>query len=165
MNLLGWGSTQLSANDDLVALDNTAYLLNGVWTAEFVISVFSRKDEEAIKEKVEHLLEYAQFLGVTRDVDTLQRIGERMKYFVAVPRKDVSVLLRGVGAEFKVGPTRKNGVMSVLKEVPWTREVGSTSVFNVVPPPRYPEQHFLNTVFAREEGWTIISGIIFCKVG
>src|SRR2546423_1071557 len=102
MNLLGWGSTQLSANDDLVALDNTAYLLNGVWTAEFVISVFSRKDEEAIKEKVEHLLEYAQFLGVTRDVDTLQRIGERMKYFVAVPRKDVSVLLRGVGAEFKV---------------------------------------------------------------
>ena len=142
---------------DLEALDNTAFKVNGQWTAEFVISLFDRHDEKKFAKAVEEIL---SILHVKKGELSLSRI----EYFVAVPRENISVDLRRVGANmtFTVGPTQSNGIMSPEVAIPyegidWVQ--GNQAVFDVMTPPGYPERHNLNTVFAEETGYGVISGI------
>ena len=90
---------------------------------------------------------------------------ERIKYFVAVPRENVKVALRQIGGTqpFDVGPTRSNGIMDPQVSIPqefnhWKQ--GDHTVFEVMTPPNYKEQHTITTIFAEETGFGIISGII-----
>lgn len=147
----------LAPADNLLALDNTAFRVNGRWVAEFVISVFDRFDEERA-----HRLE--------QEISTLLHLkkGElrwtRIGYFVCVPRPNVTVNLReatSAGTVFNVGPTLYNGIMSPECPIPdyghaWTQ--GNTTVFDVVLPPEFPEAHNLTTVFGEEDGYGVISG-------
>ena len=142
---------------DLQALDNTAFRVNGQWTAEFVVSVFDRRDEEKFRKAEEEIL---SILPVKKGELSWSRI----EYFVAVPRENISVDLRRVGANmtFTVGPTQSNGIMSPEVAIPYegiTWVQGNQAVFDVMTPPGYPERHNLNTVFAEETGYGVISGI------
>ena len=147
----------LTKAQDIEALDNTAFKVNGQWTAEFVISVFDRRDENRTHKAEEEIL---SVLGVKKGELNWTRVG----YFVAVPRENISVDLRQVGGKttFTVGPSQYNGIMSPEVAIPyegtnWVQ--GNQAVFDVVTPPDYPEQHNLTTVFAEETGYGIISGI------
>jgi len=150
---------QLVLDDDLVCLYNTAYRVNGQWCAEFVISVFDRHDE--IKA---HALEEAlmQILQVNRE----ELIWDRIQYFVAVPRENVSVFLRQLGgrSDFQVGPTRSNGIMDPQVTLPSEFNhltQGTVINFEVLTPPGYREQHILTTIFAEQTGFGVISGMSF----
>jgi len=155
---------ELDKDDDLVALDNTAFRVNGKWCAEFVISVFSRRDQAAVDKKVTEFLDYAKIFGINPNSETLKIIQERVKYFVAVPREDVKVRLQGNHGEFSVGPTQENGIMSVVGEIPQTNNErqGDSLVYRVVEPAGYDptENQTFTTTFSEERGWAIISGMI-----
>lgn len=149
----------LSNANDLQALDNTAFLVDGKWTAEFVISIFDRSDEKKAHKAEE---EFLSLLGVKKG----ELEWSRVEYFVAVPRQNIFVELRQTGSNivFPVGPTQYNGIMNPEIEIPldgrnWVQ--GNQSVFDVVTPPGYPERHNLTTVFAQETGYGVISGIHF----
>ena len=151
----------LTADDDLQALDNTAFIKDGRWTAEFVISIFDRRDERRSHKLADELM---SFLKVEKGEVHWRRI----EYFVAVPRENISVDLSQVGGNqvFRAGPTYPNGIMSQEIAFPdegrnWTQ--GDRVTFNVVTPPDFPEHHDLTTVFAQETGWGVISGIVFIK--
>jgi len=147
----------LTVDDDLQALDNTAFIKDGKWTAEFVISIFDRRDETKSHKLAEELM---SLLNVKKGEVHWKRI----EYFVAVPRENICVdLLQAGGTQvFQAGPTYPNGIMSQEIAFPdegktWTR--GDRVVFNVITPPNFPELHNLTTVFAQETGWGVISGI------
>ena len=147
----------VTPNDDLEALTNTAFRINGQWVAEFVISVFDRQDEtkaHAAEAEVMHMLRVGKGM-ISWD---------RIKYFVAVPRENVKVALRQISGNqvFEVGPTRSNGIMNPEVVIPselnnWRQ--GDYVVFEVLTPPEYIERHTFTTVFAEETGWGVISGI------
>jgi hypothetical protein len=147
----------LNPNDNLLALDNTAFRVNGQWIAEFVISVFDRFDEDKAH-RIEQ--EISMLLHLKKGELRWSRIG----YFVCVPRSNVTVDLRQVssdGAVLNVGPTQFNGIMSVEHPIPnhgqaW--HTGDKTVFDVVLPPEFPEAHNLTTVFGEEGGFGVISG-------
>lgn len=146
----------LTAKYDLLALDNTAYILDGKWHAEVVISVFNRKDEKRwhkFEEEILKLLNVPQ--GTVR--------WSRVEYFLAVPISNVNVDLReaGGGPEFTVGPTQYNGIMAQevairTAERNWTQN--ETTVFDVLAPSDFPDKQSFSTIFAEETGWGIISG-------
>lgn len=147
----------LTKAQDLQALDNTAFKVNGQWTAEFVISIFDRHDEEKAHKAGEEIL---SLLGVKKGEVRWSRV----HYFIAVPRENINVDLRQVGGQitFPVGPTQYNGIMSPEIAIPnegtnWVQ--GNQAVFDVMTPPDYPERHNLTTVFAEETGYGVISGI------
>ena len=149
----------LTNAQDLQALDNTAFKVDGKWTAEFVISVFDRRDEKRAHTAEEEIL---SVLGVKKGELHWSRVG----YFVAVPRENISVDLRQVGGKttFTVGPTQYNGIMSPEVAIPyeginWVQ--GNQTVFDVITPPGFPERHNLTTGFAEETGYGIISGMYF----
>ena len=143
----------------MVALDNTAFRVNGQWTAEFVISIFDRSDEKKAHKLEEEVL---SLLGVKKGELNWKRI----EYFVAVPRQNLFVELRQVGGNtvFPVGPTLYNGIMNPEIAIPfegrdWVQ--GNQAVFDVITPPGYPDRHNLTTVFAQETGYGVISGMHF----
>lgn len=70
----------LTKAQDIEALDNTAFKVNGQWTAEFVISVFDRRDENKAHKAEEEIL---SVLGIKKGELNWTRVG----YFVAVPRE------------------------------------------------------------------------------
>jgi hypothetical protein len=146
----------LTPNDNLQALTNTAFRLDGQWVAEFVISVFDRKDEGKAQRAEEEIM-------------SALRIGEgviswdRIRYFFAVPRENVNIALKHVRGDqvFQVGPTRSNGIMNPEAVIPpelngWKQ--GDYTVFEALTPPEYIERHTLTTIFAEETGWGVISG-------
>src|SRR5579859_1728228 len=97
---------------DLKALDNTAFLVNGRWTAEFVIAVFKREDgrnAEAVQ------TELAVTLGTRKE----QILWERVRYFLSNPIHNVRLVLlqRGGNQPFYAGVTGHNGIMSA--EIPF----------------------------------------------
>ena len=149
----------VTPNDDMEPLTNTAFRINGQWVAEFVISIFDRQDENkahVAESEVMHML------GVGKGIISWDRI----KYFVAVPRENVKVALQQIsgGQVFEVGPTRSNGIMSPEVVIPtefnnWRQ--GDHTVFEVLTPPEYIERHTFTTVFAEETGWGVISGIYY----
>lgn len=149
----------LTPEDNLLALDNTGFRVDGQWTAEFVISVFDRFDEERAHRMEK---EIATLLHLKKGELRWSRIG----YFVCVPRQNVTVNLRqatsaGTVPTFNVGPTQYNGIMSSECPIPnygqvWTQ--GDTTVFDVALPPEFPEAHNLTTVFGEEYGYGVISG-------
>lgn len=149
---------ELVLDDDLVCLYNTAYRVNGQWAAEFVISVFDRSDEAKA-----HLYEEAlmRILGVRKG----ELIWDRIQYFVAVPRENVDVVLRQIGGhrDFRVGPTRSNGIMDPQIILPGEfNHLGQGAIvnFEVQTPPGYKERHIATTIFAEEGGFGVISGIL-----
>ena len=75
----------LTGDDDVVALDNTAFKDNQ-WKAEFVISVFNKLEAEKLREKANKLL---TFLGIDPNSVIMNRIGERSKFFFAEPQENV----------------------------------------------------------------------------
>ena len=147
----------LTPEDNLLALDNTAFRVDGQWIAEFVISVFDRYDEEKAH-KLEQ--EITSLLRLKKGEIRWSRIG----YFACVPRQNVFVNLRQTdpaGTVFTVGPTQHNGIMSPECPIPnygrgWTQ--GDTTVFDVVLPPEFPEAHNHTTIFGEELGYGVISG-------
>ena len=151
----------LSPKDDLLALDNTAFLKQGKWTAEFVVSVFDRGDETR-SHKIEE-----EILSLFR-VPKGKLEWNRIKYFVAVPRPNVKVDLyqHGESNVFTVGPTQYNGIMSPELAFPLDAQSysqGDTIVFDVVIPKDFPETHNHTTVFAEETGYGVISGMTVYK--
>jgi hypothetical protein len=147
----------LTAKYDLQALDNTAYILDGKWHAEVVISIFNRKDKNRWHRFEEEIL---RLLNVPQG--TIQ--WKRVEYFLAIPIANVDVVLReaGGGPEFTVGPTQYNGIMApevalLTAERIWTQN--ETTVFDIVAPNDFPDKQCFTTVFAEETGWGIISGI------
>lgn len=158
LNKLKGTPTMLSPENELQALDNTAFKVNGQWTAEFVISIFDRKDERRA-----HKLE-EEVLSVIR-VKKGELSWERIKYFVAVPKENISVVLRQVGGtqEFLVGPTQSNGIMA--PEIPFPDEgrlwrQADQTVFEIIPPPDHSACPSFRTVFGEETGYGIISGTL-----
>jgi hypothetical protein len=150
--------TLLSPENELQALDNTAFKVNGQWTAEFVISIFDRKDEKKAHKLEEEVL---SIIGVKKG----ELSWDRTKYFVAIPRQNVNVVLRQAGGtqEFTVGPTQYNGIMA--PEVPFPDEgrnwgQADQTVFEIVTPPGYPARPSFRTFFGEETGYGIISGIV-----
>lgn len=147
----------LNPKDNLLALDNTAFRVNGQWIAEFVISVFDRFDE-AKAHRLEQ--EISLLLRLKKGELRWSRIG----YFVCVPRQNVTVDLRRVAPDepvINVGPTESNGIMSVEHPIPDHGQVwrtGDKTVFDVVLPPEFPEAHNLTTVFGEVSGFGVISG-------
>jgi hypothetical protein len=148
--------TLLSPENDLMAFDNTAFKVNGQWTAEFVISIFDRRDEKKAHKVEEEIL---SLLGVKKGELSWERIG----YFVAIPRQNINVILRQANGaqEFTVGPTRYNGIMA--PEVPFPDEgrlwgQADQTVFDIVTPPGYPGHPCFKTFFGEETGYGIISG-------
>ena len=146
----------LTDQDDLQALDNTAFIKDGKWTAEFVISIFDRRDENRSHKFADELM---GLLHVKK--------GEvhwtRVEYFVAVPRENIclDLLQEGGTSIFQVGPTYPNGIMSKNIAFPdegrrWVQ--GDRTKFNVITPPSFPDHHDLTTGFAQETGWGVISG-------
>jgi hypothetical protein len=151
--------TQITSADDLIALDNTAFRVNGQWTAEFVISIFDRSDEKKAHKLEEEVL---SLLGVKKG----ELRWNRVEYFVAVPRRNLFVELKQVGGNtvFPVGPTLYNGIMNPEIALPfegrdWVE--GNQAVFDVITPPGYPDRHSLTTVFAQDTGYGVISGMLF----
>ena len=148
----------LTPDDDLQALDNTAFLKDGKWTAEFVISIFDRRYENKSHKLAEEIMSLLK-------VETEEVHWRRIEYFVAVPRENICVnLLQDGGTQvFQVGPTYPNGIMSQEIAFPdegKTQVQGDRITFNVVTPPDFPEHHDLTTIFAQETGWGIISGTL-----
>jgi hypothetical protein len=148
----------LNPKDNLLALDNTAFRVNGQWSAEFVISVFDRFDEDKAH-RMEH--EISILLRLKKGELRWSRIG----YFVCIPRPNVTVDLRQVpsGTMLNVGPTQFDGIMSVEHPIPDHGRVwrtGDKTVFDVVLPPGFPEAHNFTTVFGEDGGFGVISGAI-----
>ena len=146
----------LTAENDLQALDNTAFIKDGKWTAEFVISIFDRRDENKSHKLAEEVM------GILH-VKKGEVHWRRIEYFVAVPRENINVdLLQAGGTQvFQVGPTYPNGIMSQEIAFPdegrtWVQ--GNRIKFNVITPPGFPDYHDLTTGFAQEAGWGVISG-------
>ena len=153
----------LTPQDNLLALDNTGFRVDGQWVAEFVISVFDRYDEERAHKLEEQI---TTLLRLKKGEVRWSRIG----YFACVPRQNVSVNLRQAdpaGTDFTVGPTQHNGIMSPERPIPNYGEVwkqGDTTVFDVVLPPEFPEAHNHTTVFGEELGYGVISGpVVRCS--
>ena len=147
----------LTRDDDVVALDNTAFREGNEWKAEYVLSVYSKEDAEKLREKAEDLL---KFFHIDPESVLLDRIGSRMKFFFAVPRTGVEVTLKGDnGMEFVVGPTLANGILSYMKQFGegWSPPGGS-SKYTVIGSGDQEDQYHLETTFAEETGWGIISG-------
>ena len=149
----------LSSTDELIALDNTAFLKNGKWMAEFVIAVFHRRLEDLEERAYEFLEEIVSYLKVKKEEVDWQRI----QYFVAFPHQNVNVSLLQAGGThvFEAGPTYPNGIMSPEIAFPdegktWVQ--GDHITFDVVTPSGFPEKHSLTTIFAQETGWGVISG-------
>lgn len=148
----------LNDDDDVVALDNTAFRQNDEWQAEFLISVYSKLDAEKLRERAVRML---TLLRINPEHGLLERIGERLRFFAAVPRSGVNVQLKGSDdMEFEVGPTLENGIMSVIKNFSegW-KAPGNSMNFKVIGPQPDLPQHNLQTTFSEEKGWGIISGI------
>jgi hypothetical protein len=153
----------LTAQDDLQALDNTAFIKDGKWTAEFVISIFDRRDENRSHKLAEELM---GLLNVKKGEVHWTRI----EYFVAVPRENIclDLLQEGGSHVFQVGPTYPNGIMSQDITFPdegrrWVQ--GDRTKFNVITPPSFPDHHDLTTGFAQETGWGVISGTFLPCMG
>jgi hypothetical protein len=145
--------------NDLQALDNTAFRVNGQWVAEFVISVFDRCDEEKVHK-------FEKYLSSLLDVERGEIFWERIQYFVAVPKENFFVQLRHIDANavFSAGSTQSNGIMNPELVIPsegmnWIQ--GSQAVFDVITPPGFPERYIFRTIFAEETGYGVISGIYF----
>lgn len=151
----------LNDDDDVVALDNTAFRQNDEWQAEFVISVYSKLDAERLRERAVRMLNLLP-ARITPENGLLERIGERLRFFAAVPRSGVNVQLKGGNdMEFEVGPTLENGIMSVLKNLSIAKDweaPGTSMDFKVIGPQPDLPQHNLQTRLSEEKGWGIISG-------
>ena len=156
-------SRPLSADDDVVALDNTAFHDGTEWKAEFVISVFNKLAAEKLQERVDELL---RFVHIDPDDMMLDRIGKRAKFFFASPQREVEVPLQAeVGDEFVVGPTRNNGILSYLKRFGDHWLPSSPTLTFTVSGDYSSHNLSLRTIFAEESGWGIISGLpLFVKV-
>ena len=146
----------LTAKYDVQALDNTAFIADGKWTAEIVISIFNRRDEERWHAFEREIL---RLLGVPRN----KIRWDRVEYFLAIPAANIDIVLRefGGGPEFTVGPTQYNGIMAPEVALPtgekvWTQN--QTTVYDIVPPQDFPDRQSFTTIFAEEFGWGIISG-------
>jgi hypothetical protein len=151
----------LMSKDDLLALDNTAFIKNGKWTAEFVISIFDRHDENRAQKFAEAMEEIVSWLKIEKE----KIYWRRVEYLVAVPRENISVdLLQAGGSHrFQVGPTYSNGIMSPEIAFPDEGKTWNQSDrvnFDLITPPDFPERHSLTTVFAQETGWGVISGVL-----
>ena len=150
-------SKMLTPNDDLLALDNTAFIKNGKWTAEFVVSIFDRREENRVQE-------FAEKISSWLEIDKREIHWRRVEYLIALPREHISVdLLQAGGSHvFEAGPTYSNGIMSPEIAFPdedktWVQ--GDRVNFDLITPPDFPEHHNLTTVFAQETGWGVISGV------
>lgn len=146
----------LTRKDDMLALDNTAFISEGKWTAEIVISIFNRKDLRRW-----HLFEQ-EVLGRIR-ISRERVKWSRVEYFLSIVSPNVDVVLReaGGGPAFTVGPTQYNGIMAPEVALPTGEKVwaqNQTTVFEIVPPNDFPDHPSFTTVFAEEVGWGIISG-------
>jgi len=152
----------LTGDDDVVALDNTAFKDNQ-WKAEFVISVFNKLEAEKLREKANKLL---TFLGIDPNSVIMNRIGERSKFFFAEPQENVEVTLCGDDKrDFVVGPTRKNGILSYVKEFGkgWNPS-GEYVNYSAVDIGDEVQGFSLTTRFSTETGWGIISGTVSSSV-
>lgn len=150
-------SKMLTPNDDLLALDNTAFIKDGKWTAEFVISIFDRREENRVQKAMEKISSWLE-------IEKTKIHWRRVEYLIALPRNHISVdLLQAGGSHiFQVGPTYSNGIMSPEIAFPnedktWAQ--GDRVNFDLVTPPDFPEHHNLTTVFSQETGWGVISGV------
>ena len=151
-------SSPLTAASDIQPLDNTAFLVDGKWTAEIVISAFDRADERRAQKIEEEVL---SIIGQSGKISW-----DRVKYFLAIPKKNITVDLREVSNTqvFRVGPTEYNGIMA--PEVPFPTDgkiwaQNSRTEFEIVPPKDFPDKRSFTTVFAEETGYGIISGECF----
>jgi hypothetical protein len=149
----------LTGKDEVQALDNTAFKVNGQWTAEFVVSVFDRQDEERCH-KAEN--EIMSIIGVKKG----ELYWDRIKYFVSWPRTNVSVDMRQIDGSqtFAVGPTQYNGIVSHEVTIPVENDglaQGQSVVFEVLPPNGVDGYDKMTTFFADETGYGVISGYFF----
>jgi hypothetical protein len=150
----------LTDDDDIVALDNTAFFENNEWNAEFVVSVYSKLDAEKLREKANKVLE---FLHVNPDSVLLNRIGQRSKFFFALPQINVEVSLRGNdNTEFIVGPTEKNGILATVKRYKedWQPPTGSV-IYSAMGGDNQTAGFSMQTNFDLPNGWGIISGALY----
>jgi len=152
----------LDGKDELLALDSTAFKVNGKWTAEFVISIFSKRDDEVAHKLEEEIL---ALFGASKDAVEWSRL----KYFIAIPRQNVLVNLKMVDGNesFTVGPTDYNGIMSPEFAFPIDRQTwaqGETTKFEVVPQNGFDQRPNFTTFFAEDGGVGVISGKCFKKV-
>ncbi|TVY91320.1 Phosphatidate phosphatase [Lachnellula willkommii] len=148
---------QITANDTLWLLDNTAYRSpkTNEWQAEFVAAVFDQNSGVEISTVV---ADVAAKLGIAKGDAAEATIQERLMPFV-------QTILPGrvVNAEFaqketlKLGPGGRNAISSDIKSIPG---FDSGSVVSTVA--RVPEgaNGILEgkTFFAEPEGWGLISG-------
>jgi hypothetical protein len=151
--------TALDGKDELLAFDNTAFKVKGKWTAEFVISIFSKRDDEIAHKLEEEIL---ALFGISKDAVEWSRF----KYFIAIPRQNVIVDLKMVDGKepFTVGPTEYNGIMSSELAFPidghtWVH--GEATKFEVVPQNGFDQRPNFTTFFAEDRGIGVISGNCF----
>ena len=138
-------------------LDNTAYLVDGKWNAEFVVAYF-KKNGNGVGSLMASVANQLTGLGKGK----LEVRPDRIALFTTpiAPARSINVSSPSV-PELNLGPSGSNGISSET----YVLEKGTTDVMQFAAlDPNLTPYGSMNTDFADPRGWLVISGIPFDRV-
>jgi hypothetical protein len=148
---------QVTANDTVWLLDNTAYRnpKTNKWEAEFVAAVFDKNTGVEVSKVV---ADVAEKVGIGRGDTAEATIRERLMPFMQtiLPGRVVKVNF-AKQSDLKLGPGGRNGISSDVKTIPEYRDGDVVSSVAKVPQGANGILT-VKTVYAEPEGWGVISG-------
>lgn len=153
-----------ATNDDIVWLfDNTAYKSSrtGAWQAEFIAAVFEREDKDRLMDMVAGVV---RAVGLADDAAERETVEERVLPFLWDIRPARTVIATQNRKELKLGPTNINGLSSNVVKVPSSERGSLVKTSTKIGGGRGSITN-MQTYYAGEDGWGIISGmLILCVV-
>lgn len=138
-------------------LDNTAYLVDGKWNAEFVVAYF-KKNGNGVSSLMASVANQLTGLGQGK----LEVRPDRIALFTTpiAPARSINVSSPSV-PDLKLGPSGSNGISSETHVL----EKGTTDTTHfAASDPNLTPYGSMTTEFADPTGWLVISGISFDHV-
>lgn len=157
-------TTPVSGKDEVWLFDNLAYYsrTQQAWLAEFVAAYFDRDGGEDLAGWVAQI---ADTLGIAENDESRNRIAERIEPFINAIRAGKTVEVefghKGLGAKYTLGPSLDRGVSFNTLRLPGgegSHRDGEVADSRAVMPGGVDKMNSMKTLFARAEGWGVISG-------